>query len=276
LFNKEVSYDQKDSPLKKSISFSDNLTLKYFQSSFSIDFSALDFLDPDRIQYTYILDNFENSWNYIGNQHRATYTNLSPGKYIFRVKSLERNGQAASEERILNILITPPWWKTAAAYILYTILAGFTAVLIYNAITRINRYKNALAVEKRINDVKLQFFTNISHEIRTPLTLIIGPLEDMIAEKSLPPVKKLQMGIMLKNARRMLHLTNQLLDFRKIQNNKMILKIREIDIVAFTREIYDSFGPLARNKGITCGFESQFGSLGISADPNKIDIIFTI
>ena len=273
LFNKEVSYDQKDSPLKKSISFSNNLTLKYFQSSFSIDFSALDFLDPDRIQYTYILDNFENSWNFIGNQHRATYTNLSPGKYIFRVKSLERNGQAASEERILNILITPPWWKTAAAYILYTILAGFTAVLIYNAITRINRYKNALAIEKRINDVKLQFFTNVSHEIRTPLTLIIGPLEDMISEKSLAPVKKLQMGIMLKNARRMLHLTNQLLDFRKIQNNKMILKIRQIDIVAFTKEIYDSFGPLARHKGITCGFESQSGSLGIYADPNKLDII---
>ncbi|MFZ0280442.1 MAG: two-component regulator propeller domain-containing protein [Bacteroidales bacterium] len=273
LFNKEVSFDQKDSPLKKSISFSDNLSLKYYQSSFSIDFSALDFLDPDRIQYTYKLDNFEDNWNYIGNQHRATYTNLSPGKYIFRVKSLETNGQTASEERILNIRITPPWWKTRVAFFIYTILAGLTAVLIYNAITRINRYKNELVIEKRVNEVKLQFFTNISHEIRTPLTLIIGPLEDMIEEKSLAPVKKLQMEIMLKNARRMLHLTNQLLDFRKVQNNKMILKIREIDIVEFTKEIYNSFGPLARHKGITCEFESQFDSLKIYGDPNKLDII---
>ncbi len=273
LFNKEVSFYQKDSPLKKSISFSDDLTLKYNQSSFSIDFSALDFLDPDGIQYTYKLDNFESNWNYIGNQHRATYTNLSPGKYIFRVKSLDRNGQSASGERILNIRITPPWWKTTAAYFLYVILAGLAAVLIFNAISRINRYKNALAVEKKINEVKLQFFTNISHEIRTPLTLIIGPLEDMIGEKNIAPVKKMQMGIMLKNARRMLQLTNQLLDFRKVQNNRMILKVREIDIVAFTREIFDSFGPLAKHKGISCLFESGSDSFMVFADPNKLDII---
>ncbi len=95
----------------------------------------------------------------------------------------------------------------------------------------------------------------------------------MIEEKSLAPVKKLQMGIMLKNARRMLHLTNQLLDFRKVQNNKMILKIREIDIVEFTKEIYNSFGPLARHKGITCEFESQFGFTENLWDPNKLDII---
>ena len=273
LFNKEVKYDQKDSPLKKSITFSDSLILKYFQSSFSIDFSALDFLDPARIQYMYKLDNFESNWNYIGNQHRATYTNLSPGKYVFRVKSILPNGISASEEKVLSIRIAPPWWKTTPAYLIYIILIAIVTLLIYNAITRISRYKNALAVEKRINEVKLEFFTNISHEIRTPLTLIIGPLEDMMGEKNLAPVKRLQMGIMLKNARRMLHLTNQLLDFRKVQNNKMTLKIREIDIITFTREIFDSFGPLARHKGIDCGFEAQFDSLKLYADPNKLDII---
>ena len=273
LFNKEVTTGQKDSPLKKSISFSDELTLRYSQSSFSIDFSALDFLDPQKIQYTYKLDNFETTWNNIGNQHRATYTNLSPGRYVFRVKSIMNESKSASPERILNIRITPPWWKTIMAFCLYTVLIGAIAVLIYKAITRINRYKNDLAIEKKVNELKLQFYTNISHEIRTPLTLIIGPLEDMMAEKTLPAGKKLQMGIMLKNARRMLHLTNQLLDFRKIQNNKMILKIREIDIVAFTREIFESFGPLARHKGIICTLNSDFESFKVFADPSKLDIM---
>jgi hypothetical protein len=120
LFNKEVTAGQQDSPLEKSISFSDELTLRYFQSSFSIDFSALDFLDPDKVQYTYKLDNFEDNWNFIGNQHRANYTNLSPGRYTFRVKSIMNEGKSVSPERILNIRITPPWWKTPVAYFLYT------------------------------------------------------------------------------------------------------------------------------------------------------------
>ena len=273
LFNKEITTGQKDSPLNKSISFSEDLKLRYFQSSFSIDFSALDFLDPEKVQYTYKLDNFEDTWNNIDNQHRATYTNLSPGKYTFRVKSIMNEGKSASPERILNIRIAPPWWKTSLAYILYTFLVAATAVFIYNTITRINRYKNALVIEKKVNEVKLQFFTNISHEIRTPLTLIIGPLEDMMAEKTLTHVNRLQMGIMLKNAKRMLHLTNQLLDFRKIQNNKMILRIRKIDIVAFTKEIFESFGPLARHKGITCTLNSDFDSFMIYADPKKLDIM---
>ena len=273
LFNKEVTTGQKDSPLNKSISFSDELKLRYFQSSFSIDFSALDFLDPEKVQYTYILDNFEDTWNNIGNQHRATYTNLSPGKYTFRVKSIMNEGKSVSPERTLNIRIAPPWWRTPPAYILYALLIGLITVFVYNTITRINRYKNALVIEKKVNEVKLQFYTNISHEIRTPLTLIIGPLEDMMAEKTVPPVNRLQMGIMLKNAKRMLHLTNQLLDFRKIQNNKMILKIRELDIVAFTKEIFESFSPLARHKGITCTLNSDFTSYKIFADPKKLDIM---
>jgi len=273
LFNKEVSTGQKNSPLSKSISFLDELTLKHFQSSFSIDFSALDYLDPQQAQYTYRLDNFETSWNNIGYQHRATYTNLSPGRYIFRVKASLNEGKTSSPERILKIRIMHPWWKTLPAYIVYAVLAGLIAYMIFRMVSRINRYKNELAIEKKVNELKLQFYTNISHEIRTPLTMIIGPLEDMIADKAFTHGRKLQMGIMLKNARRMLNLTNQLLDFRKIQNNKMILKVREIDIVSFTKDIFSSFGPLARHKGITCSFISDKESITIWADPNKLDII---
>jgi signal transduction histidine kinase/ligand-binding sensor domain-containing protein/DNA-binding NarL/FixJ family response regulator len=273
LFNKEISTHQKESPLKKSISFADNITLKHSQSSFSIEYSALDFLDPGKIEYSYILDNFDRNWNNVGNQHRATYTNLPPGKYIFRVKSVQRNGTSTSNERVLKINLLSPWWKTPPAYMVYVILMVIIAVSIYKTVTRINRYKNELVIEKKVNEYKLQFFTNISHEIRTPLTLIIGPLEDMLAESDITNKKRLQMDIMLKSARRMLHLTNQLLDFRKVQNNKMVLKISKFDLVAFTREIYNSFVPLANHKGILFSFSSSLDSLWIHADPNKIDTV---
>jgi signal transduction histidine kinase/ligand-binding sensor domain-containing protein/DNA-binding response OmpR family regulator len=273
LFNKEISTHQKESPLKKSISFEDNITLRYSQSSFSIDYSALDFLDPGKIEYSYMLDNFDRNWNNVGNQHRATYTNLPPGKYIFRVKSVQRNGNSTSNERVLKINLLAPWWKTSSAYLVYGILLTLIVVSIYNTVTRINRYKNELIIEKKVNEYKLQFFTNISHEIRTPLTLIIGPLEDMLAESDITNKKKLQMDIMLKSARRMLHLTNQLLDFRKVQNNKMVLKISKIDVVVFTREIYNSFVPLANHKGILFSFSYWADSFWIYADPNKLDTV---
>lgn len=273
LFNKEISIHQKDSPLKKSISFSNDLTLKYSQSSFSIDFSVLDFLDPGKIEYSYKLDNFDRNWNNVGNQHRATYTNLPPGRYTFRVKSVQQNGNSTSNERILEIIIMSPWWKTYPAYFVYSLLMVVIGISIFKTITRINRYKNELLIEKKVNEYKLQFFTNISHEIRTPLTLIIGPLEDMLADSDITNKKRLQMEIMLKSARRMLHLTNQLLDFRKVQNNKMVLKISKIDIVAFTREIFNSFVPLANHKGIYFSINSDFDMFWVYADPNKLDTI---
>ena len=273
LFNKEISVHQKDSPLNKSISFSDSLTLKYFQSSFSIDYSSLDFLDPGKIEYSYKLDNFDHSWNNVGNQHRATYTNLQPGRYIFRVKSVQSNGRSLSKERVLFIDLLSPWWKTMPAYICYAVILILIIIAIINTFTRINRYKNQLVIEKKVNEYKLQFFTNISHEIRTPLTLIIGPLEDMLAGSDITNKKRLQMEIMLKSARRMLHLTNQLLDFRKIQNNKMVLKISRIDVVSFTKDIFNSFVPLATHKGIVFSINATNESSLIYADPNKLDTI---
>ena len=273
LFNKEVPVNQSGSPLSKNISFTDKIVLRYNQSSFSINFSALDFLDPGKINYIYKLDNFEDDWNNVGNQHKATYTNLSPGKYIFRVKSLKSNNLSGSDERVLQIHIRPPWWKTFPAYLSYLILITAIAVSIFKTAARLSQYRNELLVEKKVNELKLQFFTNISHEIRTPLTLIIGPIEDILTTHGISPKNRTLMEIIHKNAKRMLHLTSQLLDFRKIQNNKMILKISEIDLIAFTRGVYESFIPLAKHKDIHYSFQTAIESLMIYADPSKLDTI---
>jgi signal transduction histidine kinase/ligand-binding sensor domain-containing protein/AraC-like DNA-binding protein len=273
LFNKEVPVNQSGSPLNKNISFTDDIVLKHSQNSFSISFSALDFIDPLKINYIYMLENFEDDWNSTGNQHKATYTNLSPGKYIFRVKALKSNEESGSDERVLTIKIRPPWWRTIPAYILYVVFAVVVTLAIYKTITRINRYRNELLVEKKVNELKLQFFTNISHEIRTPLTLIIGPIEDILSNHGISQRNRTLMGIIHKNAKRMLHLTTQLLDFRKIQNNRMILKVGKINIVSFTRDIYESFIPLARHKDINYSFDSTLESFSIYGDPTKLDTV---
>jgi CheY-like chemotaxis protein/predicted DNA-binding protein YlxM (UPF0122 family) len=147
------------------------------------------------------------------------------------------------------------------------------SVSIYKTAARLSRYRNELLVEKKVNELKLQFFTNISHEIRTPLTLIISPIEDILATHGISSRNRTLMEIIHKNAKRMLDLTSQLLDFRKIQNNKMVLKIREIELVAFARDIYESFIPLARHKAINYTFNSAIDSVRIFADPSKLDTV---
>jgi signal transduction histidine kinase/ligand-binding sensor domain-containing protein/DNA-binding response OmpR family regulator len=274
LFNKDVSILDPNSPLKKTITYTDHLTLKHFQSSFSIEFSALDYQDPGIVQYAYYLKNFDNNWNQIGNQNKATFTNLPPGDYIFKVKSTNRMGGWIETPRELEITILPPWYKTNLAYLGYFLL--FIAFLagIRKIVIKINRYRNELTVEKRINELKLKFFTNISHEIRTPLTLILGPLEDIKSKtREISPEIYNELRIVHKNGKRMLHLINQLLDFRKIQNNKMRLKVSEFNIVQFSREVFDSFVPMAHHKNLEFIFQTDQEETDIWADATQMDVV---
>ena len=274
LFNKDVSTLEPNSPLNKTITYTDHLTLKHFQSSFSIEFSALDYQDPGIVQYAYFLQNFDNNWNQIGNQNKATFTNLPPGEYVFKVKSTNRMGGWIESPRELNITILPPWYKTNWAYMGYFILfIGFLAG-IRKIVIKINRYRNELTVEKRINELKLKFFTNISHEIRTPLTLIMGPLEDIKSKtRQISPEIYKELQIVHKNGKRMLQLINQLLDFRKIQNNKMRLKVSQFNIITFTREVFDSFVPMAHHKNLEFTFQTDQEETNIWADTTQIDVV---
>ncbi|MGV8826889.1 MAG: hybrid sensor histidine kinase/response regulator transcription factor [Breznakibacter sp.] len=272
LFNKDVQIDAEQSPLNKTIAYTDQIKLRHNQSSIAIEYISLDLLDPDQIQYAYILEGLEKEWNYVGNQRKAIYTNLMPGTYTFRLKCTTRGGEWNTQERTLTIKITPPWYLTVPAFIGYAILLGFIITLITRTITRIQQYRTELSVEKKVNEMKLQFFTNISHEIRTPLTLIIGPLQDILNQE-LPVKVTQQLRIIKQNASRMLLLTNQILDFRKIQNNKMTLNITEVDAIKFTQPVYECFQLLARHKHINYTLATPEQMEKIWVDAAKLDII---
>ncbi len=273
IFNKDVKIGDKDSPLQQSISFTNELTLNYNQSSFSIEYSALDYQDPKKIQYAYILEGFDDSWNYVGNQTKATYTNLKNGSYIFKVKNTNNNGLWNSTQRTITINILAPWWKTKYALLSYILIVIFLLYLSKTIVSRINKYRNDLRVEKQINDLKIQFFTNISHEIRTPLTLISGPLEDILHEANYPIELSRPLHIMQKNTNRMLDLVNQLLDFRRIQSKQITLSVQKVDIVKFTKNIFETFVPLSKHKALQFTLHSDIDVLEIWGDLNKLDTI---
>ncbi|MBN1415960.1 MAG: response regulator [Bacteroidales bacterium] len=277
LFNRTVDFRDPDAPIQAHISTLDTIVLKYNQSSFSIEYAALSYFASYQNKYKFILKNFEDSWNEIGDQTKATYTNLSPGTYIFMVKAASWDGTWNENPRILHIIITPPWWKSTLARIIYVIL--FVIIYLISRRIFLNYYKlqNDLKVERRVSDIKLQFFTNISHEIRTPLTLILGPIEDIKSLKGLPAYLSERINIIERNGKRMLRLVNQLLEFRKVQKNKMKLNVEEIDLVSFVDEICEHFTPIARQKHIHFNFSHNNEKVSVYVDAKKFDsVVFNI
>lgn len=224
-----------------------------------------------------MLENFDKNWNEVGNQNRATYTNLPPGEYIFKVKAANWNSDWSDKTRSIRIIIHPPWWKTATMYVVYFIVLIIIIEIIRRSYVRYHKLQNDLKVEKRVSDIKLQFFTNISHEIRTPLTLILGPIHDIMELQNIPQNIAGKLHLVEKNGKRMLRLVNQLLDFRKVQHGKMVLKVQKIELTSFIRSIVENFDLVAQHKKVKILFQPEIQSQEVWVDPNKFDsVIFNI
>lgn len=277
LFNKDVDIHDPKSPVKQDIETLSSIVLDHYQSSFSFEYAALSYFAPSKNKYAFMLENFDNDWNEVGNQNKATYTNLAPGEYIFKVKAANWNSGWSNKERSIQITIMPPWWKTNTMYVVYFVVLVIVFEIIRRSYTRYHKLQNDLKVEKRVNDIKLQFFTNISHEIRTPLTLILGPIHDIMELRNVPKNISAKLQLVEKNGKRMLRLVNQLLDFRKVQKNKMDLRVHRIEINSFLTSIIENFDLIADHKKVNIKYEPLHEDLDIWADPNKFDsVIFNI
>ena len=268
---------QEGSVLPESLNTLKHLTLSHKSNTISLAFAALDMNAPENIKYAYMLDGFDEEWNYVGKQRIATYTNLPHGKYTFRIRSTNGAGIWVDNERQLTITVRPTFWETPYAFILYTFI--FLCILLGGAyiLFTIYRLKHEVSVEQQVTDMKLRFFTNISHELRTPLTLIEGPISYVLKQTGLSQEVREQLQTVERNTNRMLRLVNQILDFRKIQNNKMKLCVEQIDIVAFARKIMENFESVAESNRIDFIFESEQPSLKLWADADKVEkILFNL
>lgn len=235
----------------------DEITLKYNQSAFSIFFAALNFVYSNNNHYSYMLEGFDKDWNNVRNQRSATYTNISPGEYIFKVKASNNDGFWNNEGVALKITILPPPWRTWWAYTIYTmlffaIIAGFIYYIInkHKLETDINIKQIEQKNQEENHQMKVRMFTNFSHELRTPLTLIIAPLNEIINKKDLPPWLISKLTLMLKNTERLLWLVNQLMDFRKLETANMKLRVSNVDIHMFVNELIQSFKELSLSRNI--------------------------
>ena len=250
--NHPVKVGDESAILDKVLDGMETIRLDYNENNFSITYQALNYIYATQNQYAYKLEGYDTDWNYVGERNSAFYTNLSPGKYVFRVKASNNDGVWNEEGRSLAIVVQPPLWRTWYAYLFYVIAL---AAIIYGILYYVNIKRNLEAglkmkqLEKQkqeeFHQAKIRLFTNFSHELRTPLMLIITPFEELVKRVDIPAELHDKLSIIYKNAQKLLLLVNQLMDLHKNQAGSMDLKVSEGDICEYIKEIYYAFNQIA-------------------------------
>ncbi len=256
------------------------LNLTYNRNDLTFKFIGLHYSDPEKNSYRYKLNHWDDRWVNAGHERTARYTNLPPGSYRFQVQAANSDGVWSKSTRTVSILITPPWWKTWWAYTLFSFLALLAMIFIRKYELNRIHLKNKLELEsftsenlRELDHLKSRFFANISHEFRTPLTLILGQINNSLSYKPDIKIKK-SLEIANRNAQRLLHLINQLLDLSKLESGNMKINSRRADIVLFIKNILYSFETLAREKDISLNCTCEYGGIEIEYEEDKLEKVF--
>lgn len=268
--------------LPQHIALADSINLSHEHSVFTIDFVASHYPRATQQQYAVKLEGFEDDWRNIGSETSATYTNIRPGEYLFRVKVLGENVSPDKQEASVKIIVHPPFWQTPVAFFLYCLAL---LMIIYLArrftIARI-QLKNDLIQERKerekeeeIHQMKLNFFTGLSHEFRTPLMLILNPLEKLLKGKKeeVLQLDKKEAVMMERNAQRLLRLINQLLTFRKLETSHDELHLAAHEVEPFIRHVFQYFEDLADREHIDFHFKIKTELPQIHFDLEKMETV---
>ena len=280
LFNKSVKPDG-ESVLTRHIDETSELAVDYAQNVITLDFVAINYLSKGTNYYTYYLEGFEPTWNPKTSVNARTYTNLSPGRYTFHVRSFRSNGALSTAERTLHLTVSPPFWLTPYAYLIYLLL-GAVALMLYRRFTAfLNQQKVAVQVERierekseELNQQKLNFFTFLSNEFKTPITLIMAEIDEMIySNRAWQADSAVNYGVIRKNAKRLHTLIDQITELRKTGNEAQRIHLTEEDIIAFVKETVQGFAPLLQARHINRRLTFSDPYLMASFDAGKLEMI---
>lgn len=239
----------------------------------TIEYAALDYTNAQNILYVYRMEGVDKDWQPATHQRRTTYSNLKYGEYTFQVYSSNHEGGASPNGTALYIVVRKPVWLSWWAILLYILVFfGIVGITIY-IMSSYQRLRQKVQIEQQVTDIKLRFFTNISHELRTPLTLISGPVDNILTTERISPSVRGQLEIVRSNSQRMLRMVNQLLDFRKIQNKKMRLKVQKTMLADLVAETCKNFQKEATDKHINFLLNNTAKDSTAWVDRSRIDTI---
>ncbi|HRI58850.1 MAG TPA: two-component regulator propeller domain-containing protein, partial [Saprospiraceae bacterium] len=267
------------SPLKQPIFNTGEIRLRHWQDDITFEFAALNYLSPEKNKYRFQLKGYDDGWiEATAGRNFAHYTSLSPGTYIFRVIGSNNDGVWNEQGATVKIIISPPWWNTWWAYLLYAIILGSLFYFIRRYELHRQRLKQNMELEhreaeqlKELDKTKSRLYANITHEFRTPLTVILGVTEQL--EKEIGKENSITspgLALIHRNGSRLLTLVNQMLDLSKLESNRMEVQLIQADIAAYVNYITESFHSLAEAKHLSIRVSSDPASIVMDYDPGKI------
>jgi signal transduction histidine kinase/ligand-binding sensor domain-containing protein/DNA-binding response OmpR family regulator len=260
---------------------SNEIRLPYDENFISFEFAALSYISPEKNQYAYMMEGVDRDWVYCGTRHYASYPNLNPGDYVFRVKGSNNEGVWNKSGTSIAVVISPPWWRSRWAYgfyILALLSAAYGAWKMQMRRVKIHHEyemsKFEAAKLHEVDELKSRFFANISHEFRTPLTLILGPIKRM-RDASDDEQAREDLGLVHRNATRLLELVNQLLDLSRLESGNMKLQAAPENIIPLLKGLLQSFCSYAERKNISMAFTSSAENIVVYFDREKLQKIIT-
>lgn len=275
--NQLVSHKTPDSPLKTAVAYAKQIILEPDVKVFSFEFAALDYSDPANNQYRCKLEGFDHDWQYLGNVHTVTYTNLSPGKYTLHVRGSNNDGVWSDQDAVIELIIRAPWWATWWAWLLYFLTASGILFAFWQQQKKRIKADTEAQRHKDLSDAKTRFFANISHELRTPLTLLLGPIHTLLKDKRLTENQTRLLNMADKSGKQLEQLVNEILDLRKLEQGRMQLQFAPTNLRAFVGTYAAQFESLAERKEIDFSVHLPGSSTNLLLDREKVrQIMFNL
>ncbi len=253
------------SPLQAGINDTRRLKLKHNQNSFSISFSAINFISPHKIRYEYRLNNDERQWHRVDAVQSVDYMDLSPGKYTFELRAFDKYTQQQVGERVIEISISHPLWASWWAIAIYLILFVVAVYLLL-------QFRRQRVREDKIRE-RIHSFIGVAHDIRTPVALIKAPLSELEVQDDLPEESKKKLAIAMKNAEKLFTMITQLLELQKVEAHPEHLEVAWYDIKEYMEDKLSAFRMAAAQKEIELYLEVDSEMPEVWLDKNKMDHI---
>lgn len=276
LFNQSQKIAAPGSPLEKSLWATDVIALDHKQSVFSFEFAALNYIDSQNNSYAFKLAGFDQDWSFVGSQRRATYTNLSPGNYIFQVKAANNDGLWNEGVTEIRVSIAPAPWQTWWAYSIYVLLI-FAALWVYLKVQK-NKIENERQINEKLRNLdrlKDNFLANTSHELRTPLNGIIG-LAESLADGTAGEVNShmaYNLRMIASSGKRLANLVNDILDFAKLKKQDLSIKLTPQNLRLVVEDVLVISRTLVGNKDLDVTNAVDSDLPAVLADENRLQQI---
>ncbi|MEL6803949.1 MAG: histidine kinase dimerization/phospho-acceptor domain-containing protein, partial [Bacteroidota bacterium] len=263
--------------LGQAIEYTQEISLGYSQNNISLTFAALEFTAPSKNTFSYYLEGAEEAWTHTTIDNRASYLNLDPGKYTFRVKAANGDLVWGDQIAILHITIMPPWYRSTWAYLLYGLLIGLGFWWFLKLQRNRIQLKYSLESEqkeaerlKELESFRSRLYTNITHEFRTPLTVVLGSADQLKKLEPKSQEEKKHLSLIRRNGKNLLNLVNQMLDLSKVEHNKLDIDYQQGDILRYIRYIIESYYSVANTNNVLLKLDSEQTEIWMDYDAEKI------